>query len=140
MIELVTGEKGSGKTKMLMAKASNDSKVTGIHILYLDINSKHIDELDDLVRLINISEYNIRTTDMFLGFLYGIISQNPNIDRIFMDNFSSIAGAEDSESAENVIRQISDISDQFEIDFVIGLSQSRETLSPYLSEMVSISL
>ncbi len=140
MIELITGEKGTGKTKMLMAKAGKDSRMTGAHILYLDINSKHADELDELVRLVNISEYRIRTADMLIGFLYGIISQNPDIDRIFMDNFTALSGAGDLKAAEELIRQISEISDQFDIDFVIGLSQPREALSSYLNDMVSISL
>lgn len=140
MIELITGEKGKGKTKMLMAKANNDIKVTGGNIVYLDINNKHMYELSNRVRLINVPEYNIHSSDMFLGFLYGIASQDHDLDRIFLDNFMAISFTSVVTEIEDMIRELSQISEKYEIDFVIGISKKKEDLSPYLQDLVSISL
>lgn len=140
MIELIAGEKGKGKTKMLMAKANNDIKITGGNIVYLDINNKHMYELSNRVRLINIPEYNIHSADMFIGFIYGIASQDHDLDRMFLDNFLSIACIESIEEAERLIRELTLISDKFEIDFVIGISRKKDDLSPYLQELVTIAL
>ena len=140
MIELIVGEKGKGKTKMLMAKANNDIKVTGGNIVYLDINNKHMYELSNRVRLINIPEYNIHSAEMFLGFIYGIASQNYDLDRLFLDNFMSISCIETVEEADALIKELSIISEKFEIDFIIGISKRKEDLTPYLQDFVTISL
>lgn len=140
MIELIVGEKGKGKTKMLMGKANNDIKVTGGNIIYLDRNNKHMYELSNRVRLINVPEYNIHSADMFLGFIYGIVSQDHDLDRVFLDNFMSISNIETVEEAEDLIKELAVISEKFEIDFVIGISKKKEDLSDYLKEFVTIAL
>lgn len=140
MIELVAGEKGKGKTKMLMAKANNDIKVTGGNIVYLDMNNKHMYELSNRVRLINVPEYNIHSADMFIGFIYGIASQDHDLDRVFLDNFMSIACIDTVEEADQLIKELSVISDKFEIDFVIGISRSKQDLSSYLQSLVTVAL
>lgn len=140
MIELIVGEKGKGKTKMLMGKANNDIKVTGGNIVYLDRNNKHMYELSNRVRLINVTDYNIHSADMFLGFIYGVVSQDYDLDRMFLDNFMSISCSESVEELEKVIKELSIISDKFEVDFIIGISKSKEELSDYLKDFVSIAL
>lgn len=140
MIELIVGEKGKGKTKMLMGKANNDIKVTGGNIIYLDRNNKHMYELSNRVRLLNVPEYNIHSADMFLGFIYGIVSQDHDLDRVFLDNFMSISNIETVEEAEDLIKELAVISEKFEIDFVIGISKKKEDLSDYLKEFLTIAL
>jgi len=140
MIELIAGEKGKGKTKMLMAKANNDIKVTGGNIVYLDMNNKHMYELSNRVRLINVPEYNVHSSDMFIGFIYGIVSQDHDLDRMFLDNFMSISCIESVEEADNLIKELAVISDKYEIDFIIGISKKKEDLNPYLQELVTIAL
>ncbi len=140
MIELVAGEKGKGKTKMLMAKANNDIKVTGGNIVYLDQNNKHMYELSNRVRLINVPEYNIHSSDMFLGFIYGIASQDHDLDCMFLDNFLTIACIETAEDIEPIVRELSVISEKFELDFVIGISKAKNDLSEYLQNLVTIAL
>lgn len=140
MIELVVGEKGKGKTKMLMAKANNDIKVTGGSIVYLDMNNKHMYELSNRVRLINVPEYHIHSADMFIGFIYGIASQDHDLDRMFLDNFMSIASIDTVDEIETLMKELNIISDKFEIDFVIGISIKKEELTPYLQELVTVAL
>ncbi|MCM1499327.1 MAG: twitching motility protein PilT [Clostridium sp.] len=140
MIELVVGEKGKGKTRMLMGKANNDIKLTGGSIAYLDRNNKHMYELSNRIRLINVPEFNIRSADMFIGFIYGIASQNDDLDRIFLDNFMSIACVETVDEVDKLVRELSVISDKFELDFVIGISKAKEDLTEYLKELVTASL
>lgn len=140
MIELIVGEKGKGKTRMLMGKANNDIKVTGGNIVYLDRNNKHMYELSNRVRLINVPDYNIHSADMFLGFIYGIASQDYDLDRMFLDNFMSISCIKTVTEVEDMIKKLSVISDKFEIDFVIGISMSKDDLTDYLKELVTISL
>lgn len=140
MIELIAGEQGKGKTKMLMAKANNDIKVTGGSIVYMDQNNKHMYELSNRVKLVNVPECNINCADRFIGFLYGIVSQDADLDRIFLDNFMTIACIKTVEEAEQLVKELEVISKRYEVDFVIGIAQSKENLSAYLQEFVTIAL
>ncbi len=140
MIELITGEKGTGKTKMLMAKANNDIKVTGGSIVYMDQNNKHMYELSNRVRLINVPEFNINSRDMFVGFLYGVVSQDYNLDRIFLDNFLTISCVDRLDEVEDLIRELEAISQKFEVDFVIGISKKKADLTDYLKDLVVVDL
>ena len=68
MIEIICGEKGKGKTKELLEKVNHTvSTVTG-SVVYLDKSQKHMYELNNKVRLINVVDYPITNCDEFLGF------------------------------------------------------------------------
>ncbi|MBR1599054.1 MAG: twitching motility protein PilT [Lachnospiraceae bacterium] len=140
MIELIVGEKGTGKTKILLAKANDDVKDTGGNLVYLDINNKHMYELSHRIRLLNVQEFNIHSSDMFLGFIYGIASQDYDIDKMFLDNFTSISCADNIADVEKLINELSKISEKFEIDFIISLSAKKDELPESLSKLVTSAL
>ena len=140
MIELIVGEKGTGKTKILMAKANDDIKVTGGNTVYLDINNKHMYELSHRIRLLNVQEYNIHSSDRFIGFIYGVISQDYDLDKMFLDNFMSIACIDTIDEAETIIKELAQISEKAEIDFVISLTAKKDDLPDSLKEYVTVAL
>ena len=76
MIEIIAGEKGKGKTKELLAKVNHSVAAASGNIVYLDKSQKHMYELNNKVRLINVMDYPIDNCDEFLGFLCGIVSQD----------------------------------------------------------------
>ena len=139
MIELVVGEKGTDKTKLLIAKANNEIKDTGGKFLYLDTSNKHIYELSHGIRLLNVHEYNIHSSDMFLGFIYGIASQDYDIDKIFLDNFLSISCIDNMSYVETILNELSMISEKFEIDFIISISAKIDEF-PELQKYVTCTL
>ena len=82
MVEIISGEKGKGKTKQLLDRVRGDVKNAQGSIVFLDKNQKHMYELDSKVRLINMADYDVESSDEFLGFLSGVISQNNDIEEI----------------------------------------------------------
>ena len=68
MIEIIAGEKGKGKTKELLAKVNHSVTAASGNIVYLDKSQKHMYELNNKVRLINVMDYPIDNCDEFLGF------------------------------------------------------------------------
>lgn len=139
MLEIIAGEKGKGKTKILIQKVNDDVKLTNGNLVYLDKNNKHMYELSNHIRLINIPEYHITNTDMFLGFISGIISQDHDLDKIYLDNFRSISGVTD-ETLEQTILALLDLSNEFEIDMTISLSGKKEDLSEQVQALVTVAL
>ena len=78
---------GKGKTKILIQQVNDDIKLTKGTIVYLDKNNKHMYELSNQIRLIVVPEFNITDTDMFLGFIAGILSQDHDLEKIYLDSF-----------------------------------------------------
>ena len=91
MVQLIVGNKGKGKTRCLLDKVNSDVKSILGSICYLDKSTKHMFELNNRVRLICVPDYKIANTDMFLGFVAGIISQDRDLEQMYFDSFLKIA-------------------------------------------------
>ena len=87
MVQLIVGRKGKGKTKQLLDKVNAEIKTVSGNIAYLDKSTKHMFELNNKVRLINVSEYMISDADEFVGFICGIISQDHDLEQMYFDSF-----------------------------------------------------
>ena len=118
MVEIIAGEKGKGKTKQLLDKVNASVMVATGNIVYLDKSSKHMYELSNRVRMINCTNYGVNNPEMFAGFLLGIISQDHDIEKIYIDNFSSVTFTEGKDT-QKALDSISIISEKFHIDIVI---------------------
>ena len=133
MVQLITGEKGEGKTKKMLDYVHEAMK-TG-NLVYLDKSSQNIHELDNKVRLINVSEYPIQNTDQFLGFVCGICSQDYDLEGMYLDGFLKIARLEGKDITE-ALTQLNKISDQFKVKMVLSVSLSREQLPEFARDQV----
>ena len=87
MVQLIAGNKGKGKTKHLLDKVNAEVKTASGNITYLDKSAKHMFELNNKVRLINVSDYFITNSDEFLGFICGILSQDHDLQQMYFDSF-----------------------------------------------------
>ena len=95
MIEIICGDKGKGKTKELLDKVNSSIKGNEGSIVFLDKSQKHMYELNNQVRLINVMDYPIDNCDEFLGFICGIISQDHDLEEMYLDSFLTIASLDD---------------------------------------------
>ncbi len=127
MVQIIAGEKGKGKTKHLLDKVNESVKSATGNIVYLDKSQKHMYELSNKVRLINVSEYLIANCDEFLGFLSGIISQDHDLEEMYLDSFLTIAKIDD-EDIERFITKLEDISTKFHVNFVLSISKNEKDL------------
>jgi len=59
MVQIIAGAKGKGKTKYLLDMANTAVKEAKGSVVYLDKSSKHMYELNNQIRLINVQEYPI---------------------------------------------------------------------------------
>ena len=140
MIEIVSGEKGKGKTKILLDRCNEDIKNISGSSIFVDKSSKHMYDLDSKVRLINITEYPVNTTGEFLGFLSGVISQNNDIEEIFLDSFLTIAFIDTNNGLLSSLEELEKISDCFGVKFIVSISQVKEDLPSEVQDKVIVSL
>ena len=97
-------------------------------------------ELNNKIRLINASEYPISSEDEFVGFVCGIVSQDHDLEQVYLDSFMDVAYIKDRTLVENVVKKLDRISDQFKVDFIISVSLDASELSEYMQSKVIVSL
>ena len=139
MIQLIVGEEGKGKTKHLLDKVNNEIKEATGNIVFLDRSSKHMFELNNKVRLINVSEYDFADVSEFIGFIYGITSQDHDMQQMYIDGIMKLAKL-DKDSLEIVVKRLEKISEKFGFDIIISASIDESKLSDNLKKLVIVSL
>ena len=136
MIEIIAGEKGKGKTKELLAKVNHSVAAASGNIVYLDKSQKHMYELNNKVRLINVKDYPIDNCDEFLGFLCGIVSQ----EEMYLDSFLTIAFAETDDEIQHAIEKLDIISEKYNVKFILSVSRDESKLPECAKAKIVISL
>lgn len=135
MVQLIVGVKGEGKTKKLLDYVHEAVRTANGNLVYLDKSSRNIHELDNKVRLINVSEYPIQNTDQFVGFICGICSQDYDLEAMYLDGFLKIAKLE-GQDISDTLRQLDKVSELFNVKIVISVSMSTEELPEFARPMV----
>lgn len=139
MVQLIVGNKGKGKTKHLLEKVNLQVKESKGNIVYLDKSTKHMYELNNKVRLIDVSQYMITNHDEFVGFICGIVSQDHDLEQMFLDSFLKIACLEGMDITP-VIEKLEKISQKYGIDFVLSVSMDESELPEALKSKIIVSL
>jgi len=139
MVQLIVGKKGKGKTKLLLDKVNTAVKEVSGNIVYLDKSTKHMYELNNKVRLVDVSEYLLGSTDAFIGFVTGIISQDHDLQQMYFDSFLKTACLEGIDITA-AITKFEEISDRFKVDFVLSVSLDEAELPEAVRSKIIISL
>ena len=130
MVKLLIGHKGSGKTKKMIDLANSSLNTVNGSVVFINRNSRLMYDLKYRIRVICMEDFEqIRNIDEYIGFIYGIISQDHDIELIFIDsvlkhvdiNFPDIEG---------FLERVDLISKTYNIDFVVSLSANREEIGP----------
>lgn len=140
MIEIICGEKGKGKTKELLDKVNSAVGTQTGNVVYLDKSQKHMYELNNKIRLINVMDFPIDNCDEFLGFICGIVSQDHDLDEMYLDSFLTIASIDDENGITKAIEKLDVISEKFKVKFVLSVSRDINRLPECAKAKVIISL
>ena len=139
MVQLIVGEKGKGKTKQLLDKVNSEVKSITGNIAYLDKSMAHMYELNNKVRMIDVSQYMIENPSEFIGFVSGIISQDHDLQQMYFDSFLKIANVKD-EDVEATIQKLEKISEAQGVDFIISISITQENIPDSIKKNIIIAL
>lgn len=140
MVEIICGEKGKGKTKELLEKVNSSVKASNGNVVYLDKSQKHMYELNNKVRLINVVDYPLTNCDEFIGFICGIISQDNDLEEMYLDSFLTIASLSEDADIVRAIEQLDVISEKYKVKFVLSVSRDKKDLPECAKAKVVISL
>ena len=139
MVELIVGKKGKGKTKVLLDRVNGAVKDANGSIVYLDKSTKHMYDLNNKVRLINVTTYPIKNADEFVGFICGIISQDHDLEQIYLDSFLRIANLEGAD-VTSTLQQLDDIGNAFKVSIIISISLDKEEIPETFQDKIAVAL
>ncbi len=139
MIQIIAGEKGKGKTKILIEKANASVKEAKGSIVYLDKSNKHMYELSNKIRLINVRDYCIENYCEFIGFICGLISSDHDLEYIYLDSFLKIANTNDS-NVSVTLEKLETLSNLFNVKIVVSISLNEADLPEVVRNNVIVSL
>ena len=139
MVELIVGKKGKGKTKVLLDRVNGAVKEANGSIVYLDKRTKHMYELNNKVRLIDVSSYPLKNADEFVGFICGIISQDHDLEQIYLDSFLKVSKLEDADVTDT-LDQLDKIGEKYGISIVVSISLDKEEIPEALQDKIAVAL
>ena len=135
MIKLLTGLKGSGKTKKLIDMAHEAVEATKGCVVCVEKGDTLTYDVDHKARLINIEDYDIKGYDALYGFVCGLCSGNYDITDILIDSTLKIGGA-DLADLEAFITKIDPVAEKGNINLILSVSVETadvpEALKAYL--------
>lgn len=135
MIQIIAGKKGTGKTKRLIDLTNATAREAVHDVIFLDDDSRYMYDVDHKVRFINAEDYYIHTTDMFIGFVGGILSSNYDVGTIFIDAFLKLCRL-DADKCEPVINLLAALGAKQNVDFVLSVSADPEELPEFMKDYV----
>ena len=138
MVQILAGEKGVGKTKRLIALANDASKEANGCVVFVDDDNSRMYDLHYSVRFVDTPRFIMQNTQVFRGFVCGILSQNSDIEKIYIDGLNHIMDKVSEQDFITFISQLEKISKDAETDFTMIISRKEEELpkelQPYITK------
>ncbi len=128
MVKLLIGAKGSGKTKVLIDEANGAIETAKGNLVFITKDQSLMYDIKYFIRVICMADYSgITNIDEYIGFIYGIISGDHDLETIYMDGILKLADIS-LEDIPEFINRLKAISELYEVNFVAGLSADRDEL------------
>ena len=139
MVELIVGKEGKGKTKQLLARVNEEITTASGNIVFLDRNDKHMFELNNKVRLVNVADYEFSNSSEFIGFVCGILSQDHDIEKIYIDAILKVAKLE-KDGLTAVVKRLDAIGKKFNVKFTASVTLDASELDDEIRSNIVVEL
>ena len=131
MIQIIFGEKGTGKTKKILEQANRASKEANGSVVFIDDDDRYMFDLNLAIRFINATEYGIKGPKSFYGFLCGISASDHDLEYVFVDGFLNLV-RHDLATLEDLFKEMEQFTDKHGINLTLSVSGAVETLPQFL--------
>ena len=125
MIQLITGKKGTGKTKILIDKINGAVKETNGCLVCIEKGDNLKLTLNYNCRLINSDEYMINDAQALYGFIAGLMASNHDITDLFIDATFRICNR-DLEAFDKFVVEADSLAAKYDVNLVMTLSMPAE--------------
>ncbi len=135
MIQIIAGEKGSGKTKKLI-NFVNDTAVSGKGIdVVLATTDRYRMEIKPEVRFVDVTEEGVNNFDRLVGFIKGLLCANYDIEYVFIDGVHKMLATEIGSSAmADFFMALDAIGEKSMVKFVLTVSCAIDKLPEFVKK------
>ena len=127
MIQLIVGDKGSGKTKTIIEMMNTAAEQTDGHIVCIEKGMKSTYNIKSSVRIIDADDYNVKGYDQLYGFILGTLAGDYDIQEVYLDGVLKIGGG-DVDGLAQLLDHVVDVAPD-NIKFVVTVSTDMENLT-----------
>ena len=128
MVKILAGEKGEGKTKRMIDMANAAGKEAKGNIVFVDDDNSHMYDLHYSVRFVETPKFIMEDPQVFRGFVCGILSQNSDIETIYIDGLNHIVDRISDADFTAFIQELDKTSKEAEMDMVMIISRKTDAL------------
>ena len=140
LIQIILGDKGSGKTKRLIDLVNESLKNEHGDIIFIDDDKRYMYDLRHEIRFVDASEYPVghkcQASEM-LGFICGMLSANFDLSLIAMDAFMKLVRTPlDDPEMKVFFEKLEILSEAHHCNFLISVSAQAESVPEYIQKYV----
>ena len=136
MITLLTGKKGSGKTKKLIELANAALETSKGCVVVNEKGLKLTYDISHAARLVDADAYKIQSADMLFGFVSGICAGNYDVTDILIDSTLKITGT-GAEVVEELVEKLKKLGEEANTNFVLSISAAEDEIPASVVEFVA---
>ncbi|MDR3242509.1 MAG: DUF2075 domain-containing protein [Clostridiales Family XIII bacterium] len=139
MVKLIAGRKGTGKTKKMISLANELVEKSDGNIVFINKNHRLMYDLRHKIRVVCMEDYEeITNSDEYIGFIFGIISSDHDIETVFIDSILKHADVS-TEDIPGFLSRLRKINEKYKISFVVSLSAELSELGETVKDFEMLS-
>lgn len=135
MVTLLTGKKGSGKTKKLIEMVNAALEKTNGNVVVIEKGQQMTYNIPYAARLVDSDAYDVKGQEALLGFISGICAGNYDVTDIFVDSTLKITGT-GAEACEFLVPELKKLSQSAGTNLVLSVSAAEEDIPQSVADCV----
>lgn len=136
MIQVFCDRRGAGKTKALINMANEIVMKSKGHVVFIDDDNRPMLDLDRRIRFVATNEFNMENGETFYGLLCGMLSEDYDIETIFIDGLFNIVSGDVCDAA-HLFLKLERLSQKYNLNFFININHESAELPEYLRKYVA---
>ena len=136
MIQVFCDKIGSGKTKRLIELANSKVINSKGDSIYIDYNSKYIRRINRKIRFISTNDFDISDCESFYGLICGLISENYDIENIFIDSILNIVSCGIKETSY-LFTKLCELSENYNVNVYINIDFDKVDIPEFIKKYVA---
>ena len=136
MVQFIAGDKGEGKTKLLIERANQQLKVTDGNLVFIDDDRRTTSDLHYNIRFIEAGKRTLSNYREFVGFVLGILAMDNDITTVYIDGLTNIIEKLDEEDLVKLAKRMQFLSQVNEVEFVVCVNWKKEELPAEIVQLL----
>jgi len=139
MIKLITGAKGTGKTKIIIDLANDEIANAKGDVVFVTDTDKYLHSVSYKIRLINaegLKRNDDISEDSLLGFILGILEGNYDIETLYIDGILRMLKKKVGE-LEDFFITLEKVAQDTNTNLVLTISENEENFPDFLKKYLN---